>query len=215
MHFFLFIILIISGCSGYRYSQQENPLAQYGINSLSLPMFYNYSNRPELSQHFTRETYRLLSSFPGLKLRGGYNPASDAVMIGIIKTPEKIAETLRASTPRLARERSGNAIGDKRLEFNVPGTTDLNLLLHVIVIKKPTEQELALVRSGIGDKVGLSSKIIFNEILPLRGQFTREVFDNESVSIIGTQNAGVERKVVLSLSEQAAASIRDMILYAY
>jgi hypothetical protein len=212
---FLLILFVLMGCSGYRYTQQENPLAQYGIESLSLPMFHNYSNQPELSQHFTRETYRLLSSFGGLRLKSGFHPDSDAVMIGIIKSPEKVAQTIRPNSFRAAQERATNAIGNQRPNFPIPGTSDVSLMLQVVVIKKPTEEEMALLRSGIGDKVSLTSKVIFNVTIPLRGQYTREVFDDEAVAVTATQNAGVQRKVIHSLAEQAALSVRDMILYAY
>ena len=211
----LLIFLFLTGCGGYRLSQQDNPLAQYGIDSLSVPMFHNYSNQPEVSANFTRETYRLLTSFKGLKLRSGYHPELDAVLIGIVKSPEKVNETLRPTNLRVAQDKAPNAIGDKRDDFYIPGTTDISMVLQVIVIKKPTEEELALLKSGIGDKVKLSSRIIFNETLPLRVQYTREIFDNEEVSITATQNAGIQRKVLRNLSEQAAVSVRDMILYAF
>lgn len=211
----LLILLVLFGCSGYRFSQQENPLSQYGIHSLSVPMFYNYSNLSEIQGDFTRETYRLLTGFSGLKLVSGYSKDSDAVMIGIIKTPEKISETLRASNLRLAQDKAGNAIGNKRQNFYIPGTTDVSLYLQVIVIKKPTEEELALLKSGIGDKISTNSRIIFNEYIPLRIQYNREVMDGEGVQVVGTQNQGVQRKTLKNLAEQAAINVRDMILYAF
>jgi hypothetical protein len=211
----LLILIFITGCSGYRYTQQDNPLSQYGIQSLSVPMFYNYSNQPEVSNNFTRETYRLLSSYHGLKLRSGYHAESDAVMIGIIKSPEQIFETLIPGNFRVAQDKAGVAIGDKRQDFYIPGTTEVSLMLQIIVIKKPTEEELTLLKSGLGDKVKLTSRIIFNETLPIRSTYTREIFDEEAVSITATQNAGIQRKVIRTLSEQAAISIRDMILYAF
>ena len=65
----------------------------------------------------------------------------------------------------------------------------------------------------------LNSRIIFNETIPLTTQFAREVFDNSStsdaVSVTATQNAGIQRKVMRTLSEQAANSVRDLILYAF
>jgi hypothetical protein len=205
----------MSGCGGYRYTQQDNPLSQYGINSLSVPMFFNYSNQPEVSNNFTREIYRLLSSYRGLKLRSGYHSESDAIMIGIIKTPEKVRDTLIPSNFIVAQDKAGNAIGNQRQNFYIPGTTDVNYLLQIIVIKKPTEEELTLLKSGLGDKVKLTSRIIFNETITLRSQYTREIFDDEDVSITATQNAGIQRKVTKSLAEQAAISVRDMILYAF
>ena len=178
-------------------------------------MFFNYSNQPEVSNNFTREIYRLLSSYHGLKLRSGYHSESDAVLIGIIKTPEKVRDTLIPGNLRVAQDKAGKAIGDQRQDFYIPGTTYVNFLLQIIVIKKPTEEELTLLKSGLGDKVKLTSRIIFNETLPLRSSFTREIFDEEAVSITATQNAGIQRKVTKTLAEQAAISVRDMILYAF
>lgn len=179
-------------------------------------MFFNFSNQPEVSNNFTRETYRLLSSYRGLKLKSGYHQGSDAVLIGIIKTPQKIQDTLVPSNFIVAQDKAGNAIGDQRQNFYIPGTTDVNLSLQIIVIKKPTEEELTLLKSGLGDKVRLTSRIIFNETLPLRSTYTREIFDKDAgVDVTATQNAGIQRKVIKSLAEQAAISVRDMILYAF
>jgi hypothetical protein len=219
MHWIISFLLLMTGCTGYRYTQQENPLAQYGIQSLSVPMFFNYSNQPEVSGNFTRETFRLLSSFRGLKLKTGYDADSDAVLIGIIKSPDKIHLTLRPNNLRVAQKRAEYAIGDKRQNFYIPGTTEISLYLQIIVIKKPTNEELALLKSGVGEQVQLSSRIIFNETIPLRSQFAREVFDNgptsDATSVTATQNAGLQRKALIGLSEQAAISVRDLILYAF
>lgn len=208
------ILFVITGCSGYRFSQQENPLSQYGIQSLSVPMFYNYSNLSEVHTDFTRETYRLLTGFSGLKLVNGYNKNSDAVLIGILKSPEKIAETIRASNLRVAQEKAKTAVAGRE-NFYIPGTSDVSVYLHVIVIKKPTEEEIALLKSGIGDQVKSTSKIIFNELIPLRIQYTREVLDGDGTQVIATQNLGVQRKSLKSLAENAAINVRDMILYAF
>lgn len=206
---------MLAGCSGYRFSQQENPLSQYGIQSLSVPMFYNYSNISEASGEFTRETYRLLTGFSGLKLHSGYNQSSDAILIGIIKSPEKVVESLRANNLRVAQSKAPNAIGTVRENFYIPGTTEVNLFLQVIVIKKPSEEELSLLKSGIGDQVRTNSKIIFNELIPLRMQYTREIQDAPGVEVNATQNFGVQRKTVRTLAEQAAVTVRDMIFYAF
>jgi hypothetical protein len=211
----LLVLIFISGCSGYRYTQQDNPLSQYGITSLSIPMFHNYSNQPEVSNNFTRETYRLLTAYRGLKLKSGYHPETDAILIGIIKSPEPVYETLTPNSFRVAQGMAGNVIGGKRQNFYIPGTTDVTLMLQIIVIKKPTEEELTLLKSGLGDKVILTSRVIFNDTIPLRTQYTREIFDNEEVSVTATQNAGIQRKVIRTMAEQAAISVRDMIHYAF
>ncbi|MGE3608794.1 MAG: hypothetical protein AB7I27_04325 [Bacteriovoracaceae bacterium] len=220
MRLILFLFIFV-GCSGYRFTQQDNPLAQYGVQSLSVPMFYNYSNLPDVSGDFTRETYRLLTGFSGLKLISGYDQNADAVLIGIIKTPEKVAETLRPMNLIVASGRAKNAVenrefqGKKRGSFYIPGASDMSLSLQVVLIKKPSEEELALLKSGIGDQINFNSKILLNETLPLRTTYTHEVLDDQGVDVIGTQNAGIQRKTLKGLAEQAAISVRDMILYAF
>lgn len=211
----ILILLILCSCSGYRFQQQENPLSQYGIQSLSVPLFYNYSNMSEVQAPFTKETYRLLTGFTGLKIYQGYNPNSDAVLIGIVKSPEKVTDTVRDASIRLAQDAAPNKIGKTRKEFYIPGTSDVQLYLHVIVIKRPSEEELALLKSGIGDQIKTTSKIIFNDVIPLRSQFTREYLDNSGTEVVGTQNSGVQRKLITSLAEQAAINIRDMVFYAF
>lgn len=178
-------------------------------------MFYNYSNLSEIQADFTRETYRLLMGFSGLRLVNGYNKSSDAVLIGIIKTPEKLADTIRPTTLREAQKAAPEAVGPQRQKFYIPATSDVQLFLQVIVIKKPTEEELALLKSGIGDQVQSTSRIIFNELIPLRSQYTREIMDNVGVQVLATQNAGVQRRSLKLLAEQAAINVRDMILYAF
>lgn len=215
MRWIIFFSLFFSGCSGYRFSQQDNPLAQYGIHSLSVPMFYNYSNIPDASPEFTREVYRLLSGFSGLKLKSGYNADADAVFIGIVKSAEKMADTLKPASPRVAKDRAQESVGTGRQKFNIPGGNQITLMVHVIVIKKPTEEELALIRSSIGEKVAMKSKIIFNEIIPVTYQMTREILDGTGTQVVATQNLGIQRKSVKELSIQAANSIRDLILYAF
>lgn len=178
-------------------------------------MFYNYSNLSESHIDFTRETYRLLTGFSGLKLVSGYSKDTDAVLIAILKSPEKVMDTIRATNPRLAQEKAKESIGDKRQDFYIPGTSNVLIYLHVIVIKKPTDEELNLLRSGIGDQIKMTSKVIFNELMPLNAQYTREVLDRKGTEVVGTQNIGVQRKVLKGIAEQAAVNIKDMILYAF
>lgn len=177
-------------------------------------MFYNYSNLPDVSAEFTRETYRLLTNFAGLKLQSGYSSDSDAVLIGVIRSPEKMAETLRWNSIRVAKNAAPSAVGD-RPDFYIPGTSDVSLILQVVVIKKPTEEDLALLRSGIGEQLRGSAKIVYNEYIPIYQRFTREILDDAGNDVIATQNAGVQRKTVKGMADQAATSIRDMILYAF
>lgn len=178
-------------------------------------MFYNYSNLPDVSADFTRETFRLLTGFSGLKLMNGYSEDSDAVLIGVVRSREKAVESMIPLNLRVAKSQASSSVGSNRQKFYVPGTNQMQLSLQVIVIKKPTEEELALLRSGIGEQIRANSRVIFNESFPVGAGLTREILDSEGTDVVATQNAGVQRRTVRTLAEAAATSIRDMILYAF
>lgn len=210
-----FSLILLSACSGYRFSQTSNPLAQYGVDSLSIPMFYNFSSLPEASAGFTRETYRLLSGFSGLKLKSGWSQSADAILVGIIRSPESVAQTLRPSDERVAQSAVPKTLGQARQEFSVPGATQVQLTLQVVVIKRPTSEEIQLLQSEFGPQLPTGSKIIFNEKFTLASSFNREFFDEEAGAVVATQNAGALRRTKDALGIQAAEQIRDMILYAF
>ncbi len=178
-------------------------------------MFYNYSNLPDVSADFTREVYQLLTGFSGLKIRSGYSDSTDAVMIGIIKSAEKTIDTIKPAGVSQAQGKTPLSVGSSRPNFNVPGASLITLMIQVIVIKHPTEEELALLRSGIGDQIVMKSKVILNETIPVQASMSREFLDANGTQVMATQNLGVQRKTITSMSLQAAASIRDLILYAF
>jgi hypothetical protein len=207
-------LIFLVSCAGYRFAQTDNPLSQYGVESLSVPMFYNFSSLPELSPAMTRETYKLLSGFRALRLKSGYKNA-DAVLIGIIRSPESLKLTTRPTSLRDAKNVAPNNVGESRAEFYIPGATQVDLKLQVLVIKHPSEEELRLLQSELGPKIPAQGKIIFNEIFSLSGSFTREFYDDEPGTVVATQNAGALRRAQETMALQAAEQIRDMILYAF
>lgn len=214
--FYAFVLcFLLTSCAGYRFSQQDNPLSQYGIQSISIPSFYNYSTLPHVSAEFSREVFAMMMGFPSLKVTSGFDNSSDAVMIGIVKSSESLRETLRPQTLRVAQGSAPNAIGPNRKEFYIPGGTNVQLYLQLVVIKRPTEEELAIIHSSLGESVQGNDKVIFNEFIPVTGGFAREIFDNESVNVVGTQNKGAVQKSVKLMAEQAAQSVKEMILYAF
>ncbi len=212
---FFALMGLLASCSGYRYTQTANPFQQYGVDSLSVPMFYNYSSIPEVSSSFTRETYKLLTGFSGLRLRSGWSSNTDAVLIGIIRSNEKLNEVLKPDNLRVAQGVAPEAIGDQRPDFSVPSATRVNLILQVVVVKRPTTEELALLRSELGPKLPPQGKILFNESFTLDETFNREIFDGANTSVVATQNAGALRRTKDTMALRAAEQIRDMILYAF
>ncbi len=210
----LLALFLLTSCAGYRFTQNDNPLSQYGVESLSIPMFYNFSALPEVASPFTRETYKLLNGFSGLKLRSGWR-AADAVLIGIIRSPETLESTTVPSNLLDAQGLAKENIGPVRPNFYIPGSINVGLTLQVVVIKRPTTEELQLLQSAVGPKIPAQSKIIFNQLFRLNNSFNREIFDGEAGSVVATQNAGTLRRTEEAMARQAAVEIRDMILYAF
>lgn len=115
----------------------------------------------------------------------------------------------------MAKTKTPNAIGDKRLNFYVPGNTQVQLYLQIVLIKKPTEEELALVQSELSSQIPVSSRVVLNEIIPVTDSYVRELMDDAGVQVIATQNSGVQRKIVNRMAQNAAETVRDLILYAF
>lgn len=145
----------------------------------------------------------------------GYSRDSDAVLVGIIKSDKKLSKVLKTTDSRVAQTKAGTSIGNTREDFYIPGITRVDLMVQVIIIKKPSEAELALLRSELGDKAPLSSKVIFNETFNVNDNFIREVLDGAGTQVVGTQNDGILKKTTNEMAFKTAQDIRDMILYVF
>jgi hypothetical protein len=211
---FLFIMLFSSSCADYRFQTLDNPFYQYGINSISVPMFYNQSNFANVSPAFTKEVYKMLSGFKGLKAQGG-NANSDATLIGIIESQDSRKQSRLATNPRSVENIAGSDLGGKRGDFAIPATNTLSLRLRVIVIKKPSKEEINLLKSNLGKQEFISSKIIFKETIPISASFTREFLTGDASSVNHSQNLGAQRNSLFAMARSASQSFREMILYAF
>ena len=87
--------------------------------------------------------------------------------------------------------------------------------MRLIVIKKPTKEEITFLRSDASNTEFISSKVIFKEKIRIDNTFTREVFDEENNTVIHSQNRGALKKSYIAMSKEAAQTFREMILYAF
>lgn len=209
----LFIILFLSSCAGYRYQESKNPFAQYGIKSISIPMFYNHSNLTNVSSPMTNEIYVMLTKFKELKVKSGFEKA-DAVLIGIVSSARALSRSRTGSNLRSVKNATGELIGENRGDFYIPSNTTVGAQLNLILIKNPSPNEIKLMKSSFG-KFVVSSKIIFNETIPLSQTFTRELYTDESVAVVNTQNRSSVKKSVNDMAKSAAQNFKDMIIYAF
>lgn len=207
-------LLFLGACADYRYQKQDNPFSQYGINSLTVPMFYNHSNFPNVSSHFTKEVFKMLGGFNGLKIESGKH-TTDATLIGIISSSKGKRESRRGSDTRAVKSVFGDDFIVDRNDFYIPVKNSLNLSLRIIVMKHPTKEEIQFLKSGLGKARMLSSKVIFTETIPVTASFTRETYKSDGNKVIGSQNRGAQKKTIQTMAKNAAISFRDMILYAF
>jgi hypothetical protein len=210
----LVLLFICASCAGYSFKEKNNPFSQYGIKTLSVPMFYNHSNFSNLSGVFTQKIFHTLTDFKELKLYSGAQ-ATDAILIGIIESPEKMKDAVvtesRTNSSNIYEE---DVLGTNREEFLIPNVNSLRLKLRIIVVKHPTLEEIKFLQSKLGEKA-LSSKIIFNEVIDLKTNYTFTELESGGVEVLGSQNRGVKKDSLRKLATSAANSFKDMMLYAF
>ncbi len=102
----------------------------------------------------------------------------------------------------------------KRKDFIAPRSRKLDLRLRVVVIKHPTAAEIKFLQTSLGQNY-ISSKLIFDERIKLSSEQTLKTLKGESGVVLGTQNRMVVKNAIENLSLKAAASFKDMILYAF
>lgn len=155
----------------------------------------------------------MISEFNNLKVTSG-KIKSDATLVGILESSGKIIDIIVPSAPRSAGN-VGDSSTAERKEFYVPSVSTVNLVLRVIVIKGPSEEEIRFLRSKASTVNFVSSKIIFSETINLSNSFTREIFDGDNNDVIHSQNRGALRKSYIAMSKSAAQTFKEMILYAF
>lgn len=213
-NFIIFLLFSLSSCADYRYQKLDNPFSQYGIKSISVPMFYNQSNFQNISPAFTKEIYKMLSGFKGLKIQGGNNN-TDATLVGIIDSQDFRRDSREATGPRSVKNIANSKIGAARGDFYIPSSNTLRAELRIIVIKKPTQEDIDFLKSNLGKENFISSKIIFRESIALSSSFTREILLGEATAVNSTQNRGAEKRTIGEMAKSSASTFRDMILYAF
>lgn len=214
--FYLILLCFwLTSCAGYRFSQQDNPLSQYGIQSISMPTFYNYSTLPHVGAEFSREVYEMMMGFPSLKVKSGFNNSTDAVLIGIVKSPEKLRDTTKVQNLRVAQGSPPMQLERGERNFIFQEQQVFSFIFKLSLLKVPSEAELEVLRSSLGELAQTNDRVIFNEMIPITASYNREVFDDEAVSVVGTQNKGALQKSVKNMAEQAAQSVKEMIMYAF
>lgn len=214
MKIILILSLFISSCSGYRFQKKTNPFSQYGIRSISVPMFYNHSSFNNVSGMFTKEIFSTLTEFKDLRITSGRS-ASDAVLIGIVESDLKHKESTRTKASKSVKNTYGNeVIGEKREDFFIASVNEIRVSLRIIVIKHPTREEIEFLQTEMGQNA-LNSRIIFNERISIAESYNLKELQGEATKVLGAQNRGLKKATLDNLAKSAAGNFKDMILYAF
>lgn len=213
-------MMSIASCAGYRPVTRDNPLAAYGIQTLSIPMFYNHSTLPNVSHAFTSEIYYLMSSFPGLRVvNDGDGSRSDAVLIGIVESSDYYAKTVKTSAKRFTSGTLDSSIGERQ-GFYIPSRTEVALSLRLVLIQNPTEVDMDMISSRYFQPfLGHHPRVIFNQRMTLNSSFSRTIDPTTSPDDGGAVNFAKNQRLVSRSVEEMASSashqFRDLVLNVF
>lgn len=219
LFFILSLLFTLNSCAGYRFKNQENPFASYGIRSVAIPMFYNRTALPAVSGPFTSEVRLLMSSFSGLEVHPSYRASSDAILIGIVESPDSIRGTLESSSFRLTSDEVSESISS-RPDFYVAGRSRVRLSLRVILIHRPSKDDLELIHSEQWSPfLSHHPRVIFDHRMSLSEQFSRVIDDSLSLDHGGvvnfTKNHHQMTMSVEKMAKSARENFRELVLNVF
>lgn len=214
------ILTLVSGCSGYHFNTNNNPLIGYDIKTIAVPMFINRSVLPQLAAPMTKEITLALSDYTGLKVLSGNNENADAILIGIIESKDHYNDVVQ-TTQSLFTDSDINiksTIGN-RSPFYYPVQTSYNFALRLILIKRPTAEELALFTSDLARTGLVHPKVVLQDIISLTGSFSRVAAPTNTASAEGevnfVKNKGIFDKSLQDTAYQAAQTFKQVVLNAF
>lgn len=216
--FNIFILFLLTCCSGYRVRDNGNPFARFGIHSVAIPMFVNHSGLPNVSSPLTKEITLMLSRFTKLKIYPGEYEDADAVLVGMITSNQYLRSVVTTNTHTYITGNLKKSIGPRN-EFYVPRTSNISLNLRLVLIKGPSKNDRKLIESNLQHLINANPKKILNESINLKGHFSRTVHDNISNDSGGVVNFTKTKKImestIESMAKSAASTFKHVVLNVF
>ena len=215
--YLILLCLLVASCSGYRVKKDANPFSPYGINSLAVPLFVNYSNFSQVSAPMTRELIATLAEYNELRLYTSLRPNIDAVLIGILESEQTRRESLKVEDRRFVDE---TLISDlKRNPFYLPSRQRIHLKLRLVLIKNPNISDLQLSHSKLVSYIQSSPKVIFNETIDLTNEVdlvlaAQDGSDSGAVTN-HTKNLELRKRAITRMAQNAAKEFNRLMVYAF
>ncbi len=216
--FLLFPLVFLASCAGYHFNTNSNPLIGYDIKSIAVPMFINRSALPELAAPMTKEIMLVLNDYSGLKVLSGDNESADAVLIGIIESNDHLHEVVKTSQTLFTDNTIKTSVGN-RSPFYYPVQTTYHLSFRMILIKRPSKEEMELLTSDLGQYMKVNPKVVLMDQFSLSSTFSRVVGETVSLQSPGSvnfvKNKGIMEKSIQETSVRAAQNFKQVVLNAF
>ncbi len=214
----LAMLLALVSCAGYHFNTNNNPLIGYDIRSVAVPMFINRSTIPELAAPMTKEIVLALNDYSGLRVFSGNNEAADAVLIGVIDSKDHYNETVRTTQILFTDDTLKSSVGN-RSPFYYPVQTTYEFSLKVILIRRPSKEEIQLLTTDMGQFMKVNPKVVLMDVINLTGSFARAAGETTSANAIGktnfVKNKGVFEKSLQDTAISAAKTFKQVVLNAF
>jgi hypothetical protein len=211
-------MLTLASCAGYHFNTNNNPLLGYDIRSVAVPMFVNRSTIPELAAPMTKEITLVLNEYPGITVISGDSDKADAVLLGILDSRDHYNDVVKTTNQLFTDSTVKTSIGT-RAPFYFPISTSYEFVLQVILIKRPSKEELELLNTDIGQYMKINPKVVLMDTIPLTGSFTRIVGDNIGVGSPGktnfVKNKGIFEKNIQDTAVNAGKIFKQVVLNAF
>ncbi|MDC0255771.1 hypothetical protein OAK75_12795 [Bacteriovoracales bacterium] len=179
-------------------------------------MFVNQSIVPNVSSIFTQEVHLLLSRYSGLEVYSGYRRDTDAVLLGIVSSGQRVVEVFQQGDKSLVSK----DLLSGRSSFYVNSSTSYKMNLRIVLLKRPDPRLIKLVQGPLGDHIKGSPQIVLDESFSLGSSFARGIGDNSSEGVEGrsvnfTKSKGWFRIMLKELAKVASERIRKEVLNAF
>lgn len=214
----LLCLLTLASCAGYHFNTNNNPLIGYDIRSVAVPMFVNRSVIPELAAPMTKEIVFALNDYSGIRVFSGDNASADAVLIGIIESRDHYNDVVKTTQTLFTDDTVKESIGS-RAPFYYPVQTSYEFSLKIILIKRPSKEELELLTTDLGQFMKVNPKVVLMDTINISGNFSRVVGETTTSNAIGktnfTKNKGIFEKSLQETSMNAAKTFKQVVLNAF
>lgn len=213
----LLILFLLTNCAGYNLRTKTNPFKSYNINSIAVPMFINKTSLEKISQSYTNSVIEILSQYSNLSVSAGNIESEDAVLIGIINPTRQAHKGSIVGSHTLMTQEQKDSLGNRNA-FDVTTTGAFDVTVDLMILKRPSREEIDFFTSELGKKAKSFPNMIFSQSVRINQSYSLEnpVGDENSAALVrGVQNKGKLRKALLDSSVEFTNSFKEMMSNAF